>query len=193
MRGKGKEGEKNMETSGEKIKLLRPSMDYAEDIMKYRQEFLANNPDEDMGGTGNLKDCEKAEDWLLYVEALKRPETCPEGLVDSDTYLAVRESDNKIVGIIEFRHHIDHPILGLWGGHIGYCVRPCERRKGYAKEMLRQNLVNCQNRGLSRVMITCSETNIASEKTILSGGGKYEKTVLSEELRTYMKRFWIAL
>ena len=102
-----------METSGEKIKLLRPSMDYAEDIMKYRQEFLANNPDEDMGGTGNLKDCEKAEDWLLYVEALKRPETCPEGLVDSDTYLAVRESDNKIVGIIEFRHHIDHPILGL--------------------------------------------------------------------------------
>lgn len=80
--------------------------------------------------------------------------------MDSDIYIAVRERDRKIVGIIEFRHHIDHPVLGLWGGHIGYCVRPCERRKGYAKEMLRLNLINCREAGLDKVMITCDEENI---------------------------------
>ena len=41
--------------------------------------------------------------------------------------------DNKIVGMIDLRHHINHPILSVWGGHIGYSVRPTERRKGYAK------------------------------------------------------------
>ncbi len=39
--------------------------------------------------------------------------------------------DNRVVGAIDLRHHIDHPILGTWGGHCGYSVRPSERRKGY--------------------------------------------------------------
>ena len=36
--------------------------------------------------------------------------------------LAIRLCDHKIVGIIDLRHHIDHPILSVWGGHIGYTV-----------------------------------------------------------------------
>ncbi|EPZ58951.1 putative acetyltransferase [[Clostridium] sordellii ATCC 9714] len=51
-------------------------------------------------------------------------------MVTSNTYIAVRLTDNKIVGVIDFRHNIDnHPILSVWGGHIGYSVRPCERKK----------------------------------------------------------------
>ena len=177
----------------EEITLITPRMEYAEDIMGYRKEFLEFNPKEDMGGTGNLRDCETAREWVDYVETMHRKETCPPELVDSDIYLGVRRRDKRIVGMIEFRHHIDHPVLGLWGGHIGYCVRPCERQKGYGKQMLRQVLNKCTEAGLNRVMITCDENNTASEKTILSGGGIYEKTVWSDQLSAYMKRFWIEL
>ena len=41
-------------------------------------------------------------------------------------------ADNRVVGIIDLRHHIDHPIRSLWGGHIGYTVRPSERGNGNA-------------------------------------------------------------
>lgn len=100
-----------------------------------------------------------------------------EGFVTSNTYLAVRLCDNRIIGIIDLRHHIDHPVLGLWGGHIGYSIRPSERGKGYAREMLRLNLEKCRERGMDKVMVTCSQQNVASAKTIIANGGVYEKDV----------------
>ena len=122
---------------------------------------------------------------------LNHEETCPKDKVTSDTYIAVRLVDNKIVGIIDFRHHIDHPVLGVWGGHIGYSVRPSERRQGYATEMLRQNLQNCKNHGLEKVMITCNSDNVPSEKIIITNGGEFEKEVSVDDKR--IKRYWIQL
>ncbi len=171
------------------IKLIAPTMEYADDIMKYRQDFLDSGGSLD--GCGNLRECSSAEEWIKGIEMIRDEETCPADKVSSDTYLAVRLVDNKIVGIIDFRHHINHPVLGLWGGHIGYSVRPSERRQGFATEMLRQNLQNCKNHGLEKVMVTCNYDNIASEKTIIANGGKFEKEVCVDGKR--IKRYWIQL
>lgn len=173
------------------IKLVNPSAEYAEDIMKLRQEFLDENPEEDIHGAGNLRECSNAEEWIRYVENMRKRETCPENLVDSDIYLAVRTESGRIVGITELRHHIDHPVLSTWGGHIGYCVRPTERRKGYAHIILSLVLDACRGYGIHEVLLTCSEDNLASERTICGGGGIYEKTVWAEPLKMNMKRFWI--
>ena len=83
--------------------------------------------------------------------------------VPSHTYLAIRKSDNKVVGIIDLRYHINHPILGTWGGHCGYSVRLSERDKGYAKEMLRLNILNAKSLKIQKLLITCDVKNKASE------------------------------
>jgi len=171
------------------IKLIKPTLEYANDIMEYRQEFLDSG--DSLAGCGNLRTCSSAEEWIDELNMVENKETCPEGKVCSNTYLAIRVSDNKIVGIIDFRHHIDHPILSVWGGHIGYSVRPIERRKGYATEMLRQNLINCKQHGLDKVLVVCDLDNIASKKTITINGGIFEKEIMVDGDR--MERYWIQL
>ncbi len=175
----------------QEIKLISPSMEYHDDIMRFRQEIMDANDSDSFAGCGSLRPCSTTEEWLVVLKQWENSETCPKGGVTSNTYLAVHTSDDRIVGVIDLRHHIDHPVLGLWGGHMGYSVRPSERGKGYAKEMLRLNLQNCRERGLDKVMVTCSRTNLSSEKTIIANGGVFEKEVLVDG--EWIKRYWITL
>ena len=173
------------------IILKKPTIEYADDIMQLRQEIMdANDPDA-FAGCGNVEECKTAQEWIDRIAVMEKPETCPEGRVSSHMFIAVRISDNKIVGVIDLRHHLGNPVLREWGGHFGYIVRPGERGKGYAKEMVRQNLINCKELGLHKVMITCNRNNIASEKTILANGGVFEKEVLVDG--EYTKRFWVTI
>lgn len=173
------------------IKLMEPTTDYEEDIWQFREEIIASKDKDKFAGCGNLEQCSSAREWIDTVRLFKNAETCPEGRVPANCYIAVREEDNRIVGVIDLRHHINTPILSTWGGHMGYYVRPGERGKGYAKEMVRQNLRHCKALHIEKVMITCDTDNLASEKVIIANGGAFEKTV--EVDGDLMKRYWISI
>jgi len=111
---------------------------------------------------------------------------------DEDNDGRIRKSDNKLVGMIQVRHRFND-YLEKYAGHIGYSVRPCERRKGYAKKMLKMVFPFCREIGLDRVMITCADSNIGSEKTIFANGGVYESTIHEPKENKDLKRFWITL
>ena len=171
--------------------LMEPTEGYTEDIWKLRQEILDADDNDKFAGCGCLRTCSSAQEWIDAVRIGSNANNIPEGKVPSNIYIAVRKRDNRIVGVIDLRHHINHPILGTWGGHIGYYVRPTERKKGYASEMLRLNLLNAKQLGIDKVLVTCDADNIGSKKTILANGGVFEKEILVDDC--LMKRYWITV
>ena len=172
----------------DKIILVKPDLSYADEIIKYKEESLAESLI--INGSAGLDRFSSIEVWLEELKKRSCEDTVPKGLVPSSTYLAVREKDNYIVGMIDIRHYLNE-YLTQAGGHIGYGVRKTERNKGYAKQMLKLALEKCKELKIKKVLITCDEDNIASEKVILSANAKLEdiRNVDGEN----KKRFWIDL
>ena len=172
----------------DKIILVKPDLSYADEIIKYKEESLAESPI--INGSAGLDRFSSIEDWLQELKKRSCEDTVPKGLVPSSTYLAVREKDNYIVGMIDIRHYLNEYLTQV-GGNIGYGVRKTERNKGYAKQMLKLALEKCKELKIKKVLITCDEDNIASEKVILSANAKLEdiRNVDGEN----KKRFWIDL
>ena len=115
----------------------------------------------------------------------------PEGYVPASTFWLV-DAHKTLIGVAHFRHSLN-AALSYEGGHIGYGVRPTQRNKGYGKIMLKLLLERAKTMGLTRVLLTCDKSNIASARVIHCNGGKLDSEVPRKDGKGITQRYWIHL
>ncbi|WP_105176751.1 MULTISPECIES: GNAT family N-acetyltransferase [Clostridium] len=130
------------------------------------------------------------EEFLIEAYKNSKGIDLPDGIVPSDIYFLVDDNSKYLIGAIDIRHYLNEYLL-KYGGNIGYGIRPSERKKGYATEMLYLALEECKTKGLSKVLITCFKSNIASANTIIKNGGILENEIA--EGGNVKQRYWIQL
>ena len=152
----------------DKFRFVIPTTDWQESAISFINEFYEYNSN--INGTGGLqKYLDNYDEWLEKLEEDYKREPNEEK-VPARTYFLVRESDNKIVGMINIRLTLNEK-LKKYGGHIGYSIRPTERGKGYNKINLYLGLKICQKYGIKEVFMDADKENPASWKTMESLGG----------------------
>lgn len=171
----------------QKIHLRQPEAFDREQVMAYRKEFLAI--DSRMDGTCALNEYDDFDAWLANVRRYSSPETTPAGKVPSTQYLALDENEH-LVGMVNLRHCLNDYLLEF-SGHIGYSVRPADRKNGYAIQMLKLALDEAKALGIDRVRIACDRYNIASAKTIQANGGVLDGERYDPQDSTLTQRYWI--
>ncbi len=172
----------------EKLMHVRPDMSYKEDAIAYINEHYACNSN--INGVGGLhRYLDDYEGWLHKLEA-DEYQIPNEERVPAETYFLVRESDNRIVGMINIRLVLNER-LQKRGGHIGYGIRPSERNKGYNKINLYLALKRCQELGIENVVLDCDKNNLGSSKTMQALGGVLINEWYDEEEQETDQRYII--
>jgi predicted acetyltransferase len=125
--------------------------------------------------------------YLRQLERHRRGVRLPGRLVPSTFLVAV--VDSVVIGRVSIRHRLNE-FLERDGGHIGYCVLPRHRRRGYATAILEQALVIVRAFGVDAVLLTCDDANIGSATVIERCGGVLDSVVVLDS-GTRNRRYWI--
>ena len=129
-------------------------------------------------------------DFEYYLDNLEINEPT-DGKVPDSVYFLLDVERNILLGAVSIRHYLNDHLL-QFGGHIGDGIRPGERRKGFATEMIRLSLIECRKLGIQRVLMVCEKTNVGSVKSIIKNGGVLENEFEDKDGKTH-QRYWIEL
>lgn len=173
------------------MRFIFPCWAYEQKAKAFIQEFY--DCSSAINGTGGLDGYLKNNtyaDWLTKVQKDMDIANIKPGRVPALTYFYVRETDDQIVGMINIRLALND-FLRKEGGHIGYCVRPSERLKGYGTQMLKGALDFCRTIRMSHFIITCDEANAASAGVIQNCGGVLDEQFYSDAFEAVVQRYII--
>lgn len=167
-----------------------------EKIMEMYEEYMNSQLIQGIDRFEGIRDFEELEkmtyeNWLNDLEKNKYEENLPSEYSPHTLYLAINDKE-EIVGAIGIRWK-QVPILMTYGGLIGYSIRPSQRGKGYASQMLKLALEKFKKTDIENILITCKDFNIASKKVIEKNGGIYENTYKNNDDGYNYLRYWIKL
>ena len=163
--------------------LEEPNINRKNEAINYIEEHYQYNSN--INGSGCLDDYleeNSYEEWLNFLNDLNSKEGASKyGWVPSKTYFLIRENDNRIIGMINIRLTLNER-LRKHGGHIGYGIRPTERKKGYNKINLYLGLEVCHEYGIKEVYLDADELNPASWRTMEALGGVLVEKYIDEDM-----------
>jgi predicted acetyltransferase len=173
----------------EDLRLVEPSVVYKDAYLDMYDEWKRSGEEFTPWSLGL-----DPSDFPALVEQLKGYSIgvgVPPDFVENSTYWLVHPS-GRVLGGVNIRHRLNEH-LATSGGHIGYGIRPSERRKGYAAEQLRLALDIMGEMGIRKVLIVCDKDNPGSARTILKNGGALDSEAEDPETGKLFQRYWIEL
>ncbi len=173
------------------MKLVLPTINYKKQAIEYINEFKEYGSE--VNGSGALDSYLEGatyEEWLQKVLNDMDIANISKPRVPALTYFYVKEEDNRIVGMVNIRLALND-FLRTEGGHIGYSIRPTERKRHYATDMLKAAVDVCNTIGINDVLVTCDKVNVASAKVIQNCGGELEAEFYSDIYKEVVQRYVI--
>ncbi len=173
-----------------KLRLIKLTKAYERQLCEMIDEWKA---DQERNHTNHSpwaifrNDCHDFDYYLDHLEVRE----ATDGLVSDSVFFLLDEERDRLLGAVNIRHYLSESLLKE-GGHIGDGIRPSERRKGYATEMVRLALIECRKLGIDRVLMTCEKSNIGSAKSIIRNGGVLENEFVNSD-GEIEQRYWITL
>lgn len=123
------------------------------------------------------------EEWLSWIKDDK---------AHGQELYFFTDDNNRIYRAVSIRPKKNAASIGL-DGRCGFGIRPSERRKGYASQMLSMALPIMKSHGINPVIITCDKDNIGSAKTIINNRGILVKEVKSENDGNFVQVYEILI
>lgn len=161
------------------------------EIEEMALEFLNANDEYPFEGVSDLKKVlEKSfEEFFNNLEVNKHIDEINPNWANQTTYVLADETGH-IYGLANLRHELKGKLFEI-GGHVGYGIRPSERKKGYATTQLGLILEKIDELGIEQALITCRENNIGSKKTMYKFIGHSDTLVPSMYEGIMEYRYWI--
>lgn len=85
----------------------------------------------------------------------------PPGIVPSVTFWMML--DGRCIGVANLRPRLNRA-LEEYGGHLGLCLRPEERGKGYGSEVFPALFREAKRLGIGELLVTCVEDNLGCRR-----------------------------
>lgn len=170
--------------------LVKPDLTYYEQYNEMMKEW--NESKTQIAPWFLDKPFETIEEFAKFIKMLDNAENSivSEGFSSTTSYFVIDEN-GRLVGATSLRHYLTVEGFNTWG-HIGYGVRPSERKKGYATQMLKLTLKEAKKKNIRKVLLGAHTSNIGSCRVIEKCGGALENVVKAPDVENKtINRYWI--
>lgn len=158
-----------------RLYLAKPDLYYFDQYNNMMNEWVQSNTQ--IAPWFLDKPFENLSDFAKFIQML---DNCEHANLDNKyssttSYFVIDEND-RLIGATSLRHYLTMSGYNTWG-HIGYGVRPTERRKGFGTYMLKMMLKEARDRKMHHILIACHTSNTGSVRVIENCNGKLDKTM----------------